>query len=625
MQIKLACILVFAIFFDIQAQKDTVYLQEIEIIMPRFLKYTNGGNITLLEKKISNQNLNELISENTAVYFKNYGNGQLSTITLRGTTAAHTSVIWNGISVNSPTLGQTDFSLWPTYLLDNVAIHFGGSSAAFGSGAIGGAILLNKKEPVFNKGKSGNLNLEVGSFGNYTTAGTFKISGKNIINQIKIYRNSIKNNFEIQSKNRNQNNASILRYGFDQQLEFKIKPNKILSFEGFYVFNHRQIQPYECDNSSQDELQNKNLRLSLNYNHKSEKGIWDTNLGYIIYDQQYNISSKIKTNQATITSTYDLPLGQSANLKTGILYVNFRIDTDAYIRQINENRLDIFSAINFSLKDWWHISFNLRKGFYMDKSFPFVPSIGQETDIIKNKISRLKFKILISRSFRIPTLNDRFWGTQGNPNLLSENGNNAEAGLIYHSKINLSKLTVSLIHYRSWINNLIVWLPTVENIFKPQNQQKVNTAGFELSVKWSTPAFGGKLHSVLNYSYTKSTNKKGLNNFDQTGVNKQLPYVPFNSGNLSIQFEKNGWKISSFLEYTGKRFTTLDNTNFNSVNAYKLLNLSITKAVLINSIEVTPYFKINNILNNDYNNFKNYAMPGRNFLLGINVNFIDFK
>lgn len=619
MQSKLVGILILGFSFSALAQKDTVYLKEVEITVPQLLKYTYGGNVKILQTTPSKQNLNQLISENTASYFKNYGNGQLSTVTLRGTTAAHTSVIWNGIEVNSPTLGQTDFSQWPTYLLDDISLHLGASSSAFGSGAIGGTILLNQSEPNFEPSRKLNVNLEAGSYGNYTTAATSLVSNHRIVSQTKLFRNSIENNFNIPSENRNQNNAAVLQYGFDQQFYYKINENQLLRLEGLYLFNNREVQPLKFDTNSSNELLNENLRLSLNYRNESGPGTWNTTIGYIINNQRYNISSKTKTNQTTISTNYDLSLGSSSSLKVGLSYSNFVSDVDAFASQINENRIDAFTALNHTINDWWRVSINIRKGYYTDRSFPFVPSIGQEIDLIKAKKQSLKFKSLISKSYRIPTLNDRFWGTVGRPDLLPENGSNVEGGLLWISKSRFTNLEVSLTHYRSWIDELIVWLPAAGDWF-PQNNRRVNTSGFEVFSKWSKEIAQGKITAQLNYNYTKSTNKKGLSEIDQTGVNKQLPYVPFHTGNISLKLEKKGWTISSFFEYVGNRFTTFDNSQFNSVEAFELLDLSISKSFEFNTIKLSSYFKLNNVLNKEYENFKNYAMPQRNFLLGINLN-----
>ena len=57
------------------------------------------------------QNLAQVIEDQAPVYFIQYGApGQLSSINLRGLGASRTSLRWQGMEINSFTLGQTDFS-----------------------------------------------------------------------------------------------------------------------------------------------------------------------------------------------------------------------------------------------------------------------------------------------------------------------------------------------------------------------------------------------------------------------------------------------------------------------------------------------------------------------------------
>jgi len=41
-----------------------------------------------------------------------------------GASASHTMVTWNGININSPMLGQLDFSLIPASFLDEVEVFY---------------------------------------------------------------------------------------------------------------------------------------------------------------------------------------------------------------------------------------------------------------------------------------------------------------------------------------------------------------------------------------------------------------------------------------------------------------------------------------------------------------------
>ena len=83
----------------------------------------------------------------TALYLKNYGPGQLSSITLRGTSARHTAVLWNGFNINLPSLGEADFSLLPVSGTTQIEIQPGPAGATYGNGAVGGTVRLSSAAP----------------------------------------------------------------------------------------------------------------------------------------------------------------------------------------------------------------------------------------------------------------------------------------------------------------------------------------------------------------------------------------------------------------------------------------------------------------------------------------------
>ena len=73
----------------------------------------------------------------------------MSGISMRGSSPQQVAVRWNGININSFSLGQADFSILPAVAFDEVKVHAGGGSALFGSGAIGGSVLLSSSgQPI---------------------------------------------------------------------------------------------------------------------------------------------------------------------------------------------------------------------------------------------------------------------------------------------------------------------------------------------------------------------------------------------------------------------------------------------------------------------------------------------
>ena len=87
----------------------------------------------------------ELLTKHSSIFVKTYGQGSTATVSFRGTAASHTQVLWNGVNINNPMLGQVDFSLIPVWFVDQTELYHGGSSLQDGSGALGGEVSLSSR------------------------------------------------------------------------------------------------------------------------------------------------------------------------------------------------------------------------------------------------------------------------------------------------------------------------------------------------------------------------------------------------------------------------------------------------------------------------------------------------
>ena len=80
----------------------------------------------------------DILTFNSSVFVKSYGRATLSTVAFRGTSPSHTQVIWNGMRINNPMLGMTDFSTIPSYFIDQASLLHGTSSVNETGGGLGG-------------------------------------------------------------------------------------------------------------------------------------------------------------------------------------------------------------------------------------------------------------------------------------------------------------------------------------------------------------------------------------------------------------------------------------------------------------------------------------------------------
>ncbi|MEM6380998.1 MAG: Plug domain-containing protein, partial [Bacteroidota bacterium] len=127
-----------------------------------------GSTVTRWESpQLSNTaatNIATLLQTEAGVFIKSYGLGSLATSSVRGGSAGHTLVLWNGIPIHSPMLGLLDLSLLSINAIDAVQFQKGGNGALWGSGAIGGVLSMDNEVDFSDK-----MNLSVrslfGAFG----------------------------------------------------------------------------------------------------------------------------------------------------------------------------------------------------------------------------------------------------------------------------------------------------------------------------------------------------------------------------------------------------------------------------------------------------------------------------
>ena len=84
-----------------------------------------------------------LLEETTSIWVNSYGKNGAASPVFRGTSAAHTQVYWNGVNINSATLGQSDLRTVRLGAGQVVSVNPGLQSLNDGSGGLGGSIHVN--------------------------------------------------------------------------------------------------------------------------------------------------------------------------------------------------------------------------------------------------------------------------------------------------------------------------------------------------------------------------------------------------------------------------------------------------------------------------------------------------
>jgi iron complex outermembrane receptor protein len=610
-----------------QLPSDTIHLKQVTIAGLKQQNKPEGSfqqsidSITLMQYQ--DATLAELLNDASSVFIKTYGPSGIASASSRGGNASHTAVIWNGFNINNPMLAQTDFSLIPDFFADGITIQQGGGGTLWGSGAVGGAVLLSSST-CFDKGFQTQVGFTNGSFGRNRYTLSTALSGKKKVFKLKAFNEYSRNNFSINdpvsSGYYRQNHAKVNGKGLMSECFFKVSEKSTLSIALWFDDYKRQLPPPLMQNSFADQS-DQNIRSTaqwlkqLKNGEVSVKGAWFSNkINYT--DSVFSIYSNSVVRSYMAEMEYRTMLRRNRQLIAAVSNTFCEASTPDYASVVNRNMLSFFiaeSASFFSGKLKPTIS--LRKEFYGKQQAPFTFYAGG----LWNFSSILSFKFNAATVYRYPSLNDMYWKPGGNIHLKPEQGISADLGLVLNEKrvFKFWYLQSAVALFSRKMEDQIIWQP-INGYWSAQNLQQTWSRGIESqsSVAFQRNRFLIKLTVLTNY--VLATNEKSLLENDRS-VGKQLIYVPryCGSGSISISFKNILFKY--WTQYTGYRYTSTDNYEY--LNPYWVHGCFVSGNFKIFGLAVNAYVQLNNLYHANYQVVKNYPMPLQNYIGGIKLKF----
>lgn len=621
-------ILTFAFLQSFAQQADTVYkLPAVEVIGGRVASVSAGSHVQVMDSSTlrlySTANLAGLLEGQSPVIIRSYGPGGSASLSLRGLQATQSLVTWEGISLNSPTLGVTDLSMMPVIAFDNISMQYGGGSAIAGSGMLGGNLQLSGNEH-FKEPLSIKAQVAGGSFATASSALRISAGNEALSYSFMASANRSENDYkytDLTGKRVTLENASYKSINTIQKFSWKMVPGHQLSISGWYQASGRDIPATMVMAQSTQHQDDKALRLSLQYKWLKSKSIFTSGLAYV-HDYMHYTDANSQTDAVYNTDTYSSNVGYKAELYRNTLVdagMSCRIliaDVPYYNGNKSQSEMATYvSVVQVFPSIEWKSAINLRQDLVQGYKVPFCPSIGAEGRI-KGKLGS---KFNISRNFRVPTLNDRFWQPGGNPDLNPESSYNLEAGLTYkYGDLIRNRLSgdIGIQAYTSWINDLILWVPSSGSIWSPQNVEKLWSRGILVTsaINYQREKWNSRFN--LLYTWSPST---FAGDQDDNSYGNQLIYIPLHTikANLKIQYGKNYFLINGTAE--SRRFTLKDNRIW--LPAIGLLNLSGGRELRVKDARLTLRLDISNILNTSYQAVQYYPAPGISFQAGLHAEF----
>ena len=555
----------------------------------------NGSRVIQLNE---GNTLNERLS--FSPYFtKNYGPSGISTLGLRGTQASQTQIIWHGIPLNNPMLGETDLQTLTLNPTDYLTINQSGNSSIYGSGAVGGSLIIHN-EPTFNTGFKQEVDLSMGNFGYSRFMGQSTFSTKKTNLSFGLNKSHSTNNYQvlIDEQQKKLQHAELNRLNLNILAAFKLKNKSQIKTILEWNATERNL-PNFFTNVGTDKLEIKSLRWMTEglFNHVNISHGF--NLGYIHEDYLF-VS---QANPEGSKSNSDLFVAKYWGKKQ--LFKVFQLDLitemqyqSGTTQSYSTTQEQVLPASVLSLK------YN-KKGLTIGTQNRFDFKASKRISKIYFDYSNKNRKIYsnFGNAFRRPTLNQLYWGSPDARNLQVEEGIFGEiGGAIVHKK-----LTIDASLYTRALSNEIIWVPD-GNSSKAINLNRTRAFGHSSTLNYTFKIKTTPVMLLGQYEFVQAeTLRKGSDEWQST------LFIPKHSYLIGLKTTHKNITIGIRNRFTSYRYTSYDSDAY--TEGFFLWSGYINYSYKDLSVRLTT----NNALNARYHIQPAQQMPTRQYQLGLNL------
>ena len=622
-----------------QAKKDTAYYKSKEVRVEaeritrdaassvRQTAQLNREEIKLLNTVQSS----ELMKFLPSVFVRDYGGlGGLKTISLRGATAAQTTVYLDGIRLNTSQNGLFDFSTLPSSFVETLQVHNGIDPSFSSTSAIGGVVTIEtSREKIHSLAIEGTAG--VASFKTWNVQANAAIPcsenmqlhcGFDVVSSRGNYSFFFNNfgkeqQFERANADYNTANASLL---------FRADAANVLTTTQVLMRSSRRGAPGSVvqgniNNSTarlydDDMLIMEKATINTSVRSYAEASIFGkyneqryidpegSTLGFAIYDVYFSrdCGATIKyhllaRNQDVLHCTAECYYSDIRGnlLRFGASEMAERLNTALGLSYMAS---DIVTLDNASLS----LTGGIRFDSFSDLSPFYSPRVGAIISIGKS----IGITFSYQHSFRPPSFNELYFQNYGTTTLTPERAHTFKAGFEYKiSNIEfLKECSFSTDVFNLNVRDQIIAVPRSAVTWSAQNIALVHSSGIELGMK------GTFLNTIqVRLGYTFQDVRDARENYFSSG--KIAPYSPQHLGFASIMYSTDNLLLGATFQYTGLRYTQSDNADESALPAFVISSLFVSYEFKYWDVAVVPRVECSNLFNEQYSVVANYPMPGR--------------
>ena len=622
------------------AQKENVeMLNEVVVTATKFnLKKENTGKVIhVITQKQLQQNAGKTVIEilNTIagidVKGVNSNTSEPRSINIRGGRSRQVLVLIDGVPVTDQSAINQEFDLrlLAVSQIETIEILKGASSTLYGSGAATAVINVilkkaskdsvsgsfetsfgtNNSTKSSNSGladKNQNINLN-GTLGNFNFLASFSITGVDGMSSAKSTTNTVFENDSFYSKN------ALLKLGY--KINDKVNIISFLNYDTFeYDFDAAAFSDSEVNMGDQEQF-----RVGIRPNYTYNKG--ELYMLASINSVKRNFNSFNAFSNTLDSYQYN---GESINLDLVNKYEfsnQFQLITGVNYQEHSNNTITPFGTIekdiaNFNTLDPYAsvvyisdygLSANIggRLNVHNVYGNQFVYDGNLAYSLLNSKETSVKVLTSYSTAFIAPSLYQLYDGYSGNIDLNPETNQTFEVGFDATFK---EKIQLDVVYFNRKEVDAIIY----NNTTYSYGNSSSDASGLELNVRVAATSF---LSINSSYTYIDSNDLEDFN--DYIPANKfvaGIDITPFENAFLNVTYRNVGER--TIFDRYGSFGTAGENV---VLEDYQVLDFMANYKVLEDT--VTFFVAATNLLNEDYDDIFGYETRGRNYKVGIRLQF----
>ncbi len=553
-------------------------------------------------------------------YLRSYSPGGLSTLSLRGTSGSHTPVVWNGLNLRHPMNGTTDYSLYPVWLLEDIAVQVGSGLPHQGSGLLGGGILLSDRLADI-RGTGWEVGTVAGSFGTFSGLAKAQYHRGRHTGQLRYVHQQATNDYPLPGAlRRRQENAAIRQDAMTFAHIVRPDSSQEWSVHSWLQQADRQIPPTLTEAPISARQQDRTARMVVRWKQEKRKSATEASAGCsldeILYFSQLTDSTRSRSQLLQSDVRHMRQTAGGGSFGIGYQFAGQR--AVAPTTGSRRRELHTFHAtlrVPLPWRRFW-IQAAVQSVLTADKWQAPGGTIVLQTGLRKH----LRWMGSLSRSFSFPTFNDLYWRdayAEGNPSLRPEQSLAVSTGLTWQYQPSVRKTwnlhaELSANQVRDWI----LWGQEAQR-WRPENKRTVRVHG--LAAHGShTARFSSDFYMRLQagFAYNRSTVAAVYDPRDHRQVGKQLVYTPVWTGHGTGSLVVRRTALQFQTQWVGRRQTTSDNFAPLSLPPYCHGNLVVQQVLPFGDRwKATLTGTVRNLWNTNMETIAARVMPGRHYQL----------